>query len=41
MIVDSISGAVDIPTSEIQKTPSFTVKIDTDLSRIGQINGSS
>jgi len=39
MIVDSVSDVVDIPTSEIQKTPSFTVKIDTDfIEGIGQIN---
>jgi len=37
--VDSVSDVVDIPTSEIQKTPSFTVKIDTDfIEGIGQIN---
>jgi len=39
MIVDTVSDVVDIPTAEIQKTPSFTVKIDTDfIEGIGQIN---
>ena len=39
MIVDSVSDVVDIPMSEIQKTPNFTVKIDTDfIEGIGQIN---
>jgi purine-binding chemotaxis protein CheW len=39
MIVDTVSDVLDIPTSEIQKTPSFAVKIDTDfIEGIGQIN---
>jgi purine-binding chemotaxis protein CheW len=38
MIVDSVSDVVDIQAADIQKTPQFTVKIDTDfIDGIGQI----
>ncbi|MBN2158587.1 MAG: purine-binding chemotaxis protein CheW [Spirochaetes bacterium] len=38
MIVDSVSDVVDMPAADIQKTPNFTVKIDTDfINGIGQI----
>ncbi|MBN2079472.1 MAG: purine-binding chemotaxis protein CheW [Spirochaetes bacterium] len=38
MIVDSVSDVVDMPAEDIQKTPNFTVKIDTDyIEGIGQI----
>lgn len=38
MIVDSVSDVVDIDASDVQKTPQFTVKIDTDfIEGIGQI----
>jgi purine-binding chemotaxis protein CheW len=39
MIVDSVSDVVDIPEGDIQGTPNFTAKIDTDfIAGIGQIN---
>ena len=38
MIVDSVSDVVDMAAGDIQKTPNFTVKIDTDyIEGIGQI----
>jgi len=38
MIVDSVSDVVDMAAGDIQKTPNFAVKIDTDyIEGIGQI----